>query len=70
FPGLTRGETEEVMERLLRCFLEKDFVGSLRLSFSYGVAVYPDEGNGLDALLACSDREMYARKRRRTFADC
>jgi len=70
FPGLSRKEAEEVMERLLKRFWEKDFAESLRLSFSYGVAVYPDEGHGLDELLACSDREMYARKRGKASASC
>ncbi|MEN3186047.1 MAG: diguanylate cyclase [Atribacterota bacterium] len=69
FPRLGRRETEEIMERILLRFLEKDFAGGLSLGFSYGVAVYPDEAMDLDELFSRSDGEMYARKRRRTLAD-
>ncbi|NSW76776.1 MAG: diguanylate cyclase [Candidatus Atribacteria bacterium] len=69
FPGLTREEAEDVVERLSLRFLEKDFAGSLSLGFSYGVAVYPDEAMNLDGLLSRSDGEMYARKRRRLLTD-
>jgi len=70
FPGLNREEAEEIMERLLLRFLEKDFAGGISLSFSYGVAVYPAEAQNLDELLARSDQEMYVRKRGKSLADC
>ncbi|MCX7668051.1 MAG: diguanylate cyclase, partial [Atribacterota bacterium] len=68
FPGLTREEVEDIMERLSLRFLEKDFAEGLSLGFSYGVAVYPDEAMNLDALLSRSDREMYGRKRKKSSA--
>lgn len=69
FPGLGRKETEEIMRRILVNFEEESFVEGLVLRFSYGIAVYPEEAKNMDELLAHSDGEMYAQKRKKSFVD-
>jgi len=67
FPGLGRDEAQEIMERLHHRFTRETlFTKWVKLGFSYGIAIYPDEAQDLDVLLAQSDQEMYRQKRRKS----
>jgi diguanylate cyclase (GGDEF)-like protein len=56
-PG-TRALAERVRRRVRESFAEDD----VALTMSFGMAVFPDDGDGVDALLRSADRAMYAAK--------
>jgi diguanylate cyclase (GGDEF)-like protein len=53
----------QVAERLRRRIEEISLEEGLRLSASFGVAVFPDDGNTPDALVRAADEAMYRAKR-------
>ncbi|MCS7235511.1 MAG: sensor domain-containing diguanylate cyclase [Armatimonadota bacterium] len=53
----------QVAERLRRRIEETSLEEGLRLSASFGVAVFPDDGNTPDALIRAADEAMYRAKR-------
>lgn len=53
----------QVAERLRRRIEETALEEGLRLSASFGVAVFPDDGNTPDALIRAADEAMYRAKR-------
>lgn len=53
----------QVAERLRRRIEETSLEEGLRLSASFGVAVFPDDGNTPDALVRAADEAMYRAKR-------
>jgi diguanylate cyclase (GGDEF)-like protein len=57
-----RDKIEKIMRRLYLRFLEKEFLKGIALGFSYGIAIFPDDGNNLDMLLSKADQEMYKMK--------
>jgi diguanylate cyclase (GGDEF)-like protein len=63
----SRAEAEEIASRLERGFDEPMLLDgyALRVSATFGVSVYPEDGTTTDALLGAADGEMYASKRRR-----
>ncbi|MGB9857718.1 MAG: diguanylate cyclase domain-containing protein [Dictyoglomaceae bacterium] len=57
-----REKAEEVIKRLYLRFLEKDFLKGIILGFSYGIAIFPEDGENLNKLLAKADEKMYKMK--------
>ena len=55
----------ELQDAVGRIVLEVETTGTLRLSISAGLAVYPEDGDSYEALLAAADRGMYRDKSRR-----
>jgi diguanylate cyclase (GGDEF)-like protein len=63
----TRAGIEEIAGRLERCFDEPFLVDGLKLhgSASFGIAVYPQDGETRDGLLGAADAAMYVAKHTR-----
>jgi len=59
-----RGEVEEIVDRLTRCFESPFRIDdyTIRGSASIGSAVYPEDGTTKDELKRLADARMYARK--------
>jgi diguanylate cyclase (GGDEF)-like protein/putative nucleotidyltransferase with HDIG domain len=55
----------ELQDAVGRIVLEVEGTGTLHLSISAGLAIYPEDGDGYEALLAAADRGMYRDKNRR-----
>lgn len=55
-------KAEEIMKRLYIKFLEEDFARGIILGFSYGISLFPKDGENLDKLLAKADEKMYKMK--------
>jgi diguanylate cyclase (GGDEF)-like protein len=61
-PGASEHESYLVAERL-RAAVERDFAGDLvPLTFSFGIATYPEHGRSADAVLESADQALYAAK--------
>jgi diguanylate cyclase (GGDEF)-like protein len=65
-PGVGKAEAVEITKNLYNglretVFLENDGIG-LRLTGSFGLATYPEDGDSVYAMLQASDRMMYAVK--------
>ena len=61
-PGATEHEAYLVAERM-RSAVEREFHdGPAVLTFSFGVATYPDHGRSADAVLEAADQALYAAK--------
>jgi diguanylate cyclase (GGDEF)-like protein len=45
----------------------KNYLQKVDISFSYGVSIYPDDGNDVDDLLSIADKLMYKNKNGRKF---
>src|SRR5687768_2098049 len=61
-PGATEHEAYLVSERM-RGAVERDFRGDPAvLTFSFGVATYPDHGRSADSVLEAADQALYAAK--------
>ena len=61
-PGATEHEAYLVAERM-RTAVEREFLGDPAvLTFSFGVATYPDHGRTADAVLEAADQALYAAK--------
>lgn len=61
-PGATGHEAYLVSERM-RAAVEREFRGDPAvLTFSFGVATYPDHGRSADAVLEAADQALYAAK--------
>ncbi len=60
----SREEVKEIANRLERCFLEPFHLEGhvLRGTASFGIAMYPDDGETGDSLLNAADASMYAAK--------
>jgi diguanylate cyclase (GGDEF)-like protein len=63
----SKTDVEEVAERLKRCFDEPFLLQgcTLQASGSVGVAMYPEDGTSLEALLTTADAAMYVAKQTR-----
>ena len=59
-----RADVEEVAQRLSQCFVEPLEIEGYRLqaSASFGIALYPEDGESREALLSVSDAAMYFAK--------
>ena len=61
-PGSTEHEAYLVGERM-RAAVEREFVGDpAALTFSFGIATYPDHGRTADSVLEAADQALYAAK--------
>src|SRR5918995_952506 len=61
-PGSTEHEAYLVAERM-RAAVEREFVGDpAALTFSFGIATYPDHGRTADSVLEAADQALYAAK--------
>jgi len=61
-PGATEHEAYLVAERM-RAAVEREFRGDAAvLTFSFGVATYPDHGRSADSVLEAADQALYAAK--------
>ena len=61
-PGATEHEAYLVSERM-RVAVEREFLGDPAvLTFSFGVATYPDHGRSADSVLEAADQALYAAK--------
>jgi diguanylate cyclase (GGDEF)-like protein len=61
-PGATEHEAYLVAERM-RLAVERDFAeDSVPLTFSFGVATYPEHGRSADAVIEAADQALYAAK--------
>jgi diguanylate cyclase (GGDEF)-like protein/putative nucleotidyltransferase with HDIG domain len=61
-PGATEHEAYLVAERM-RAAVEREFRGDPAvLTFSFGVATYPDHGRSADSVLEAADQALYAAK--------
>jgi diguanylate cyclase (GGDEF)-like protein len=63
----SRTDVEDVADRLMRC-LGDPFVldgNTFRGSASFGIAMYPEDGESLDSLLSSADAAMYVAKHTR-----
>jgi diguanylate cyclase (GGDEF)-like protein len=60
-----RQELEQVRERLLESFEAEFFLEPIleKITLSVGVALYPEDGENLDALLQVADEQMYRHKK-------
>jgi diguanylate cyclase (GGDEF)-like protein len=60
----SRADAEEIAHRIERCFAEPFCLQGhiLRGSASVGIAMYPEDGAGRDALLTAADASMYKKK--------
>jgi diguanylate cyclase (GGDEF)-like protein len=63
-PDIKDGAEGAVVERILESFVQPFEVEGhrLRISPSIGIAVFPDDGDGVDQLLRCADVAMYRAK--------
>ena len=57
----SRASVEQVRQRILTAFTEPIALGAgfFPLSFSVGTALYPEDGDDIDALMRCADLSMY-----------
>ena len=65
-PEATLREAEKVIRKLLQQFREKAAVFStlhIKLTFSFGIAIYPEDGETPEALVAVADKRLYENKR-------
>ena len=61
-PGSTEHQAYLVAERM-RAAVEREFVGDpAALTFSFGIATYPDHGRTADSVLEAADQALYAAK--------
>jgi diguanylate cyclase (GGDEF)-like protein/putative nucleotidyltransferase with HDIG domain len=61
-PGATEHEAYLVSERM-RAAVEREFEGDVAgLTFSFGIATFPDHGRSTDAVLESADQALYAAK--------
>jgi diguanylate cyclase (GGDEF)-like protein len=61
-PGATEHEAYLVSERM-RSAVEREFRGDpAALTFSFGIATYPDHGRSADSVLEAADQALYAAK--------
>lgn len=60
--NVKREGAENILKRIYLKFLSENFLKDITLGFSYGIAVFPEDGGDLDKLLAMADGEMYRRK--------
>ncbi len=62
-----RTDVEDVAKRLMCCFNEPFVLegNTLRGSASFGIAMYPEDGESLDSLLSSADAAMYVSKHTR-----
>lgn len=61
-PGATEHEAYLVSERM-RGAVEREFLGDPAvLTFSFGIATYPDHGRSADSVLEAADQALYAAK--------
>jgi diguanylate cyclase (GGDEF)-like protein/putative nucleotidyltransferase with HDIG domain len=61
-PGASEHEAYLVSERM-RCAIEQDFRDDpVGLTFSFGIATFPDHGRSADAVLEAADQALYAAK--------
>ena len=62
-----RTDVEDVTKRLMSCFNEPFVLegNTLRGSASFGIAMYPEDGESLDSLLSSADAAMYVSKHTR-----
>ena len=64
--GADKKSSERIVERLYKRFHEEDFfTEEIPISFSYGIASYPDDADNMYGLLNIADREMYKMKENR-----
>ncbi len=69
-PNRTKTESRELVEGLRRAMAGKEFVSKeesqpleMVLSFSIGVATFPEDGSSGEQLIAAADKALYASKR-------
>ena len=69
-PGRSKGESGEIAEALRRAMADKEFVSKeeqqpleVVLSFSIGVATFPEDGSVGEELMAAADKALYASKK-------
>ncbi len=56
-------EAKHIVQRLYNSFHEEDFyMEEIPVSFSYGIACYPDDADDADELINLADKEMYGMK--------
>jgi diguanylate cyclase (GGDEF)-like protein/putative nucleotidyltransferase with HDIG domain len=60
-PGASEHEAYLVSERM-RSAVEHEFEGDVGLTFSFGIATFPDHGRSEDAVLEAADQALYAAK--------
>ena len=61
-PGATEHEAYLIAERM-RAAVEREFAGDPAvLTFSFGIATYPDHGRSADSVLEAADQALYAAK--------
>ena len=67
----SKTDVEDVTERLKRCFDDPFFLEgySFQGSASFGIAIYPEDGESMDSLLSTADAAMYVAKHTRHEAD-
>ncbi|MCX7794945.1 MAG: diguanylate cyclase [bacterium] len=61
--GTDKERADKVIQRLHQNFHDEDFFEEeIPISFSYGIATYPSDGNNIYELLNLADRKMYEMK--------
>ncbi len=60
--NVKREEAEDILKRIYLKFLSENFLRNITLGFSYGITIFPEDGENLDKLLAKADGEMYKKK--------
>jgi diguanylate cyclase (GGDEF)-like protein/putative nucleotidyltransferase with HDIG domain len=60
-PGASEHEAYLVSERM-RAAVEHEFEDDVGLTFSFGIATFPDHGRSADAVLEAADQALYAAK--------
>lgn len=61
--GADKEKAHQIIKRLYDSFHEEDFYREeISISFSYGIATFPDEAESLDELLNMADKRMYEMK--------
>jgi len=64
--GTDKDVASRVIERLDKSFRKEDFfIEDIPISFSYGIASYPDDADSMFRLLNIADKEMYKMKEKK-----
>ena len=65
-PNVDRGEAELIMKRIRNALYNTTILPDIPpISFSFGVAQFPEEGKEIDTLLRLADKRMYTDKSRK-----
>ncbi|GAV25592.1 hypothetical protein ciss_15250 [Carboxydothermus islandicus] len=66
-PDTDRDGAGELAEKLRKLIMEKTFpgaIGGIKLTASFGIAVYPDDGKSIEELIVAADDYLYRAKKK------